>query len=451
MGAPRWQGEREPGVVVVGAGVAGLAAARALRAADVPVVVLEAGRRAGGRAWTSHPALLGGGPFDEGAQWLHDAERNPLARLAEAAGDPLQDAWSAGTRRVSVDGRPATPEEEAAFDRSWDGLEARAEPLLAPGRPDVPLAAALDPADPWSATVGAWEGAIIAAADADRLSLHDWWVNRLDGQNLRVPGGLGALVLRRLAAGRDVELETPALRVRWAEPWGVSVETPRGTLRAGHCIVTCSTGVLAAGAIRFEPPLPAPVDEAIHGLPMGLLSKVALRAADADRLGMPDDCLVMRRIEPGQPAASINLWGWGGDRAVVFVGGQAAWDLSVAGPGAGEAFARDLLRRLFGARADRAFRPGAVETGWGTDPLFLGAYAYAAPGNFAMRERLAEPVGDGRLLFAGEATRTDGLAGTAGGAFLAGAEAATYCSSCSRATRKSRNTATRLLFRSSSG
>jgi len=439
---------REPGVVVVGAGVAGLAAARALRADGVPVVVLEAGSRAGGRAWTSRPALLDG-PFDEGAQWLHDAERNPLARLAEAAGDPLGDAWSASTRRVLVDGRPATSEEEAAFDESWGGLDARAAPLLAPGKPDVALATVLDPADPWSALVGAWEGSIIAAADPDRLSLRDWWVNRLEGANLRVPGGLGALVLRRL--GEEVELDTPALQVRWAEPWGVSVETPRGTLRAGHCIVTVSTGVLAAGAIVFEPALPLPVQEAIQGLPMGLLSKIALRAAGADRLGLPDDCLVTHRIEPGEPDASLNLWGWGGDRAVAFVGGGAAWDLAAAGPGAGEAFARGLLRRLFGARADRAFRPGAVETGWGTDPLFRGAYAYAPPGCFPMRARLAEPVGDGRLLFAGEAVRTDGLAGTVGGAYLAGTEAAAYCSSCSRATRKSRNTDTRLLFRNSSG
>ena len=439
---------RDDGVVIVGAGVAGLAAAHVLRQDGVPVVLLEAGSRAGGRAWTSRPALLDG-PFDEGAQWLHDAQRNPLAFLAERCGEPVEEAFSGRARRVLVDGRPATSDEETALDRTWEGLDARAEPLLAPDRPDVPLAAALDPNDPWSATVGAWEGAIIAAADAERLSLRDWRLNSLEGKNLRVPGGLGALALRLL--GGEVELGTPALAVRWAEPWGVSVETPRGTLRAGHCIVTVSTGVLAAEAIGFEPALPSPVQEAIHGLPMGLLSKVALRAAGADRLDLPDDCLVLPRIDPGQPAASVNCWGWGGDRAVVFLGGQAAWDVAAAGPGAGEAFAHDLLRRLFGARADGAFRPGAVETGWGTDGLFRGAYAYAPPGCAGMRAKLAERVGEGRLLFAGEATRTDGLAGTVGGAYLAGVEAAAYCSSCNRATRKSRNTATRLLFRNSSG
>ncbi len=394
------EGARADGVVVIGAGVAGLAAARSLRQEGVPVTVLEAGSRVGGRAWTTRSALLDG-PFDEGAEWLHAAERNPLAHLARQRGEPVEEAFGGRARRVFVDGRAALPDEEAAFDQTWEGLDARAEPLLVPGRPDVPLGQALDPDDPWSATVGAWEGAIIAAADADRLSLRDWHLNRLEGQNLRVPGGLGALVLRLL--GGDVELETPALAVRWAEPWGVTVETTRGTLRAGHCIVTVSTGVLAAGAIRFDPALPATVQEAVHGLPMGLLSKVALRAAGADRLGLPNDCLVINRIEPGQPAASLNCWSWGGDRAVAFVGGQAAWDLAAAEPGAGGAFARDLVRRAFGTRADRAFRPGAVETGWGTDPLFLGAYAYAPPGCSGMRAVLAEPLGDGRLLFAGEA------------------------------------------------
>ncbi|MDQ2804397.1 MAG: FAD-dependent oxidoreductase, partial [Pseudomonadota bacterium] len=212
----------------MGAGVAGLSAARALRADGVPVTVLEAGPRAGGRAYTSVPTFLGG-PFDEGAEWLHAAERNPLAHLAEAAGDRLEDTDGERQRRVFMGGRPATEAEVAAFDRSWDALDERAAPLLAPDQPDTALAAALDPDDPWSATVGTWEGAIIAAADADRLSLRDWAMNRLEGRNLRVPGGLGALVLRRLRG--DMELGTPALSVRWDEPWGVSVETPRGVVR----------------------------------------------------------------------------------------------------------------------------------------------------------------------------------------------------------------------------
>ena len=78
---------------------------------------------------------------------------------------------------------------------------------------------------------------------------------------------------------------------------------------------------------------------------------------------------------------------------------------------------------MLGAGADRALGPGVVSQ-WGGDPAYLGAYAYATPGHADARATLGEPLGGGRLIFAGEATRTDGLAGTVGGAWLAGVEAA---------------------------
>lgn len=76
---------------------------------------------------------------------------------------------------------------------------------------------------------------------------------------------------------------------------------------------------------------------------------------------------------------------------------------------------------MLGAGADRALAPGATVTDWGTDGLHLGAYAYARPGCADLRG-LAPETG-GRLVFAGEAWRTDGLAGTVGGAYLGGQEA----------------------------
>ena len=69
----------ETDVVVVGAGVAGLAASAALRRRGRDCVLIEASGRIGGRAFTGWPAALRGAPFDYGASWLHDADRNPLA------------------------------------------------------------------------------------------------------------------------------------------------------------------------------------------------------------------------------------------------------------------------------------------------------------------------------------------------------------------------------------
>ncbi len=395
------------GVIVIGAGVAGLAAAQALRAQGVPVIVMEASARIGGRAWTTCPALLGGAAFDHGASWLHAAQRNPIADLARQAGIALIDSDAGRQQRLYIGGRSATNGETAAYRAAWDRTDA-----LVPPPADTSLLALLNPDDPWSPTIAHWEGAIIAAADADELSAKDWHQNALNGPNLSVPGGLGTLVARLLAG--PVHLNTPALAVRWDGP-GVTVETAQGTLRAAACIITVSTGVLAAGLIRFDPALPGDIQNAIHALPMGLLSKVALPGT----LDLPPHTSLVRRLGPGEPAMNF-IAGPGGDLYVLgFMGGRTAWALA-GDDAAAEDFARAELRRML----PTALAPGAVVTGWGTDPWTRGAYAYVRPGQAGARRVLAETIQADRLAFAGEATRIDGLAGTVGGAFLSGQEAA---------------------------
>jgi monoamine oxidase len=415
-------------IVVIGAGVAGLAAASVLRDAGCHYLVLEASGRVGGRAWTTRPEALGGAVFDQGAVWLHAAERNPLARIAEGAGETLLDADQLRTGRTHVDGRWANEAERADYDQAWDRFEAAAAQLVGPGLPDVSLAevARRLPDDPWALTVETWEGPIIAAAAAHELSLEDWRRNLLSGGNLLPEGGLGDIVARRLGAGAAIRLNTPATCVRWKGPGGsVAVETPAGTVTASACIVTVSTGVLAAGGLRFDPPLPPEVAGCIAALPMGLATKVALRATGADRLGLPPFCSVDRRVtQSGEPTMIFSFWPFGRDHAIGWTGGGAAWELMRGGERAAVDFARSELRRLFGARADGVFaESGAVVTGWGADPFVRGAYAYARPGQAGSRARLGEPLADGHLMFAGEACH-DGLAGTVGGAYLSGAEAA---------------------------
>lgn len=411
---------RDGGVAVVGAGAAGLAAALHLRRRGVAVTLLEASGRTGGRAYTSRPALLGLAAFDHGASWLHAAQRNPLTGFAQPGEDVLTNSDKARTERAFVGTRSATAGEQAAYDAAWDRLDEVVVPALAAdGDCSLAEAMALMSGDPWAATVAGWEGAIIAAADADALSLRDWRRNRLDGSNLSVRGGLGAFVARRLAT--DVELHTPVTAIAWDGPAGVRVETARGTVRAAACIVTVSTGVLASGAICFTPALPHSVQAAIAGLPMGLLSKVALPAAGPDRFGLPAEASLVRQMSAGRVNTVFVAWPEDADHLIGFVGGRAAW--AVAGdPAAAEALARDELRAMLGG--DARLADGAVVTGWATDPFALGAYAYAPPGQAGMRDVLEAAFPAERLLFAGEACRTDGLAGTVGGAFASGRDAA---------------------------
>ncbi len=412
-------------VAVVGAGVAGLAAARALRARGLSVRVLEAGRRIGGRAWTQNAALLGGIAFDHGAQWLHAAETNPLVPLAQHAGEQVQPDRSFDDRLTILGG----PDANTAFMEAENVWRDTVKQHLA--GPDIALAdAAAALADaPWTATIEAWEGAIIAAADADSLSLRDWAANELEGENFIAPGGLGAMLARLLApATGGVTLGTPVSEIL-AEGRGVRVRSAGGDLRARAVIVTVSTGVLRSGRIGFSPGLPGNILVALDGLPMGLLSKVALPASDADRLGLPPDAELFDRLPArGAPFMPMMMWPDGQRHAVGFIGGRAALDLAGSSSEAAS-FMRAELVRLLGTRAGRAFECGeALTTGWGTDPLFLGAYAYARPGHAGARAELGRPAWDGRLIFAGEACATDGKAGTVAGAYESGVAAAALVS-----------------------
>jgi monoamine oxidase len=411
-------------VAVVGAGVAGLSAAATLRRAGRSVVVLEAGSRIGGRAWTEMPASLGGQVFDHGASWLHAAHRNPLIAVARAHGEAVHPdtPWDDRVRIFDHPGQPASLDDYQASEARWrHAVTERAKGA------DCSLAEAASPVadDPWTATIETWEGAIIAAADADVLSLHDWLANELEGENFVAPGGLGATLARCLGADAGpVRLGTRVNSIT-AEPGGVRLRSQGGhPVRAGAVIITVSTGVLRAESIAFSPGLPAELLAALDGLPMGLLTKIVLRAAGTCRLGLTAGTDIFRRVTArGAPGLATILWPDETDLAIGFLGGRAAWDLA-GRPKEAVDFVRSEIAASLGEAARSAFSPESLMTGWGTDPAFLGSYAYAMPGAAGARAVLATPLWDGRLAFAGEACALDGLAGTVAGAYLSGQRAA---------------------------
>jgi monoamine oxidase len=412
-------------VVVIGAGLAGLGAATALRQAGRRAVVLEAADRIGGRAWTAHPPELGGVWFDMGAVWLHSAEINPLVPIARATGETLLRSDELRRERTFVGTREATRDEYADFAAAWDRYEVKAGALLREVD-DAPLSVVARslPDDPWAVTVETWEGPIICCASADELSLRDWHSNVLSGSNLVPDGGIGAFVARQLGKGLDIRLRTPASRVTWAGP-GVQVETPTGTITARSAIVTVSTGVLSAGGIRFDPPLPPATQAAIHAMPMGLAMKVALRAASEDRLGLPLHCSLDRQVKrSGDPTMAFQCWPYKRDYIQGWIGGPAAWDLARAGDAAALDFALGHLRSVLGSQVDRVFAGGShLVTHWQADPLIRGAYSFVHPGDAGARAALGTPLADGRLVFAGEACHS-GMTGTVAGAWISGQDAA---------------------------
>ncbi|MBL6455245.1 FAD-dependent oxidoreductase [Belnapia sp. T6] len=410
-------------IAVIGAGAAGIGAATRLAELGRSCLVLEAGPRVGGRAYTESEGL--GTPFDHGASWLHVAEHNPLTPIARRLGFTLREGERRRRDILLIGDRRATPEEKAAHDAACDAWEEAAEARAAQGGPDVSIAEAVPHGGFWDATVSHWLGTTICGVEPERNSLRDYIDTGLDGENPQIAEGFGTLVAR-LAAGLPIRLGTPIERIRADR--AITLEGPRGSLRARGCIVTVSTGVLAAGGLRFEPGLPTEIEAAIHGLPLALLSKIGLRGGQGlgFRLGLGPFARLGRRLEgEGDHPMSWMIAPFGRDHAVGFLGGEAAWALAREGPAAAEAFARADLTRYFGpAEVARAFPDRAVPTDWGENPLFRGAYTYARVGAAGSRAVLAGArLADGRIRFAGEACHTR-YAGTVGGAWASGMAAA---------------------------
>lgn len=394
-------------VVVVGAGAAGLAAAKTLVAAGKSVTVFEAMNRIGGRAWTETETF--GFPFDRGCAWLHAADRNPFYAEASAAGlrlfhhDMGVDHLYFGRTEAKAEALAAMAAADAAMAEAMAKAGASRGDVLAGLLPDSLAADA-------AATFG---GPMDFAMDPDEISVADF-ANAADlDPNYFTFDGFGSIVAR-WGADVSVALGTPVREIRWDGP-GVTVATDRGSVHAGKVLVTVSTGVLAYGGIRFTPDLPEEYDAAFDDLPMGLLTKIPL-VVEGERFGKQpfDDLLIERRNDHD---IYFLCFPFDLDLMVGFVGGDFAWEIECAGQEAAVDFAAERLVRTFGSDARKAVKKGAM-TGWGSERWTRGAYAAARPGRAAARKTLTRPVA-GRIYFAGEALAGP-LMQTCGGARLSG-------------------------------
>ena len=415
LAAPWWSRaavSTRPDVVVIGAGAAGIAAARTILDSGRTVAVVEAADRIGGRAYTD--TSIFGVPYDMGAHWLTYGAANPLLKYGRDNGFTLYQAPTG--RVVYVGNRRATKAEYAAFVAAEDAAYAA---IIDAGRQeqDVSPAAVVPDGGEWHDTAHLTIGAYEMAKDYDHFSCADWF-NSTSGTDYYCREGYGALVAHG-AHDLPVHLSTKAEAVKWGGA-GVSVATPRGAIAAKACIVTVSTGVLAQEEIRFDPPLPLAKRESFDGITMGVYNHVALQFR-RNFFGIRDDGYLLYRIDshgaksPRGMATLVNAAGH--PVSYADFGGEFARAMEQEGRAASIDFALAELRKIFGAEVDREFVT-AHATAWGSDALFHGAYASAEPGKFKLRAVLREPVGE-RIYFAGEAVSEDEWA-TVGGAHKSG-------------------------------
>ena len=363
----------EPDVIVVGAGLAGLAAARAVMAAGKSVQVIEARARIGGRTFTDTGL---GFPVDLGAAW--PAEDSAL--LSEL-GLKAVPALSAGG--IVMNGKPLPQADYARYTKARETFGKKIDEITdkVPG---------LDPRR------------VINPADAlEKLALLELLRRTPFAMELAVPDGLGAAVARFAA---KVPVKTGIRLVR-VDSTGrlVSLVTDHGDLAARAAIVTVPVSVLLGGersAVGFSPPLRPARRAAFEALGTALYDKVALSftrhvldmPADVRLLGLgKNDRVIDVLVRPG-----------GHEGAILLLEGDTARDLEEAGPSADGAWALSAMAEFFGNDL-RAAYGGARSSRWGRDRYALGAWSTPKPGAKVNRAALAEPHHD-RVLFAGEAT-----------------------------------------------
>ena len=396
-------------VAIVGAGAAGLGAARTLDKSGLSVVVLEARDRLGGRGHTfmAAPAII----FDAGCGWLHSADKNSFVQIARQLKfeiDKTRPPW----REQSFDAVfPAN--ERADFIKALDAFQERAEKAAASGR-DCAASTLLEPGNRWNPMIDALS-TYINGCELDRVSILDMAAYDDTEINWRVRRGYGALIAA-YGAPCPVALNT---QVRLIDHSGkrLRIETSQGTLSAAKVVVTVPTNLIAEEAIRFVPALPVKVNAA-RGLPLGLADKVMLALDRPEALPADGN---LRGATMRTAMGSYHLRPFGQPCIEGFFGGRFAQQLEDAGEGALAAQAIEEIVELLGSQFRARLKPLA-ESHWAHDPFARGSYSHALPGHAGDRAVLAAAV-DGRLFFAGEATSPNFFS-TAHGARDSGARAA---------------------------
>ncbi len=410
-------------IVVIGAGLAGLAAARELQKRGHEVVIVEARDRIGGRIWTSTqwPDM----PLDFGATWIHGVRGNPLSDLAEEIQASRLITSYDRTITYNTRGQPLSAEEEKRLD------VLRKQVLSALGKAqdsdfDSTIRRVIEPMmRQYDASSEAYRfiNFILSAqieqeysGSATRLSAH-WYdsAKEFQGDDALFVQGFD-VITKYLASTLHIELEHVVKEIQWDQS-PVRVITQKTNFLADHVVVTLPLGVLQAESVCFIPELPRNKQNAIDKLGMGVLDKCYLRFHDAF---WPANVDWIEHV-----SAEHGEWTeWVSFKRVanmpILLGFNAAdrgREIEAWSDQRIVASAMRTLRTIYGVDI-----PEPIDyqiTRWATDPFSLGSYSYTPVGASPNTRKVLAAALDKRVFFAGEASEKDYF-GTAHGAYLSG-------------------------------
>ncbi|TVR90859.1 MAG: FAD-dependent oxidoreductase [Spirochaetaceae bacterium] len=414
-------------VVVIGAGIAGLSAARELTRKGYRVIVFEARERIGGRIWTDRSLGL---PLDLGASWIHHKRGNPLNELAKEIGARRVETDYLNTVRYTSSGGRLSKDENRQVNKTMERLHKKIAAWQADYDKDCSIQTALEqhlkkkntPASELPLINYVLNSSIEQeyAADLGELSL--FWFDDAEeykGPDVLLPNGYDALS-QYIAQDIDVRLGQVVKGVSVSQN-GVRVSTETASFQSNAAVVAVPLGVLKTGDIAFDPPLPPKKERVVKRMGFGVLNKLYLQF---DHVFWEKDVHLLGHISEnkGEWCEWLNLFPATGEPVLLgFNAGRFGRHIEDWSDEQVLSSALSVLGHMYknSVPEPRAY----LITRWGSDPFTHGSYSSLTPGLTPKAyKHLAAPV-DGRLFFAGEHTHRQHPA-TTHGAYLSGIRAA---------------------------
>ena len=405
-------------VIIIGAGVAGLSAAKELTKQGISFIVVEASHRIGGRAYSEEiaPDVW----FDLGCAYLDagpDAktqidESNPFVDFAKNHGAVVEEyRYDA---HYNYNGKPLDEKQKKAQQAYFQECEDAIRSSVV-GGDDCAISEIIDLENPYAIPYIDMM-AVTAPKDLDQASAADFFHKIEEFITFNALKGYGNLVAQ-WGGGVKVSLNTKVEAIDWSGK-DVVVKTLKGSIRARCLISTVSNGVLAAQHINFKPRLPDWKMEAILGVPLGEENKIGVHFTK-DVFGPNSSGYYQSWSDEAQGAyIEVNLMST--NVVTVFMGGRFSIWMEKQGQQACHEFAVDRIADIFGNDIRQSVSRSIV-TAWVTDPWTLGSYSVASPGQYHQRKSLPLAI-DNKLFFAGESTARS--SGTLQGAYWSGIRAA---------------------------